>query len=164
MKTLHLLRHAKSAWDEPGLADHQRGLNRRGRRDAPRMGEALTQRMAPLPVTASTARRAQLTLEGLCEGWPALAGMPHRSDETLYTFVAEELLAWLQEQPAEPAELFIIGHNPALTDLANALDKSARLANLPTAGYLQLALRIDRWRDIRQGCGRIVYRLFPRQL
>lgn len=164
MKTLHLLRHAKSAWDEPGLGDHERGLNRRGRRDAPRMGAALARRMAPLAVTASTARRAQLTLEGLCEGWPALAGLPHRSDGTLYTFAAEELLDWLQKQAPDVGELFIIGHNPALTDLANALDEAAQLANLPTAGYLQLELRIDRWRDIRQGCGRIVYRLFPRQL
>jgi phosphohistidine phosphatase len=164
MKTLHLLRHAKSAWNQPGLADHERGLNKRGKRDAPRMGKALAARMAPLSVTASTARRAQLTLEGLCAGWPALAELPHRSEEALYTFSAAELFAWLAARPAEQAALFIIGHNPALTDLANQLDEEARLANLPTAGYLQLALRIDRWSDIRQGCGRIEYRLFPREL
>ena len=68
MKTLHLLRHAKSAWDQPHLSDRERGLNKRGRRDAPRIGEMLAQRLAPMSIAVSPARRAQLTLEGLCTG------------------------------------------------------------------------------------------------
>ena len=164
MKTLHLLRHAKSAWDQPRLSDRERGLNKRGRRDAPRMGRALAARLAPLPVAASPALRAQLTLEGLCDGWPALGALQHRTEEALYTFSAADLCAWLCEQSDAVQTLFIIGHNPALTDLANALSGGERLANLPTAGYLQLSLHIDRWRDIRQGCGRIEDSLFPRQL
>ena len=164
MKTLHLLRHAKSSWDEPGLADRERGLNQRGRRDAPRMGEALAQRMAPMALAVSPARRAQLTLAGLCEGWPALADLPHRTEEALYTFAADDIFDWLREQDDGVDALFIIGHNPALTDLANALARSDGIANLPTAGYLQLGLAIDRWRDIRQGCAQMEDCLFPRQL
>lgn len=164
MKTLHLLRHAKSSWDNPGQPDRERGLNKRGKRDAPRMGEALAQRMAPMAVDASPARRAQLTLDGVCDGWPALAEMDHRTVEDLYTFSAEDLFEWLRGRDDEQSAVFIIGHNPALTDLANALAGDDGLANLPTAGYLELSLQIDRWRDIRQGCALIEFSLFPRQL
>lgn len=164
MKTLHLLRHAKSSWDEPGLSDRDRGLNRRGQGDAPRMGEALAQRLEPMAIAASPARRAQLTLEGLCDGWTALADCAHTTVEDLYTFSADDLLDWLREQDDDQQALFIIGHNPALTDLANALAGDEGLANLPTAGYLELGLHIDRWRDLRQGCGVIEFSLFPRQL
>ena len=74
MKTLHLLRHAKSSWDEPWANDRERGLNKRGRRDAPRMGRALCAELQPMPVFVSPARRAQLTLEGVCETWPDMVG------------------------------------------------------------------------------------------
>lgn len=164
MKTLHLLRHAKSSWDDPGLSDRDRALNKRGKRDAARMGEALSRRMAPMPVVVSPARRAQRTLGGLCDGWPALAELDHTTDEDLYTFSADDLFKWLLGQDDEQQSLFIIGHNPALTDLANALAGEDALANLPTAGYLELGLQIDHWRDLRQGCGLIECSLFPRQL
>jgi phosphohistidine phosphatase len=164
MKTLHLLRHAKSSWDNPALADRERGLNNRGKRDAPRMGEALAQRMAPMVISASPARRAQLTLGGLCDGWPALRGTQHVTDEDLYTFSAEDVFDWIREQDDEQDALFIIGHNPAFTDLANALADNDGIANLPTAGYLELSLQIDLWQDLRHGCGQIEYSLFPRQL
>jgi phosphohistidine phosphatase len=164
MKTLHLLRHAKSSWDEPGLSDRERCLNKRGERDAPRMGEALSRRMEPMAIDASPALRAQLTLEGLCDGWPALGEMEHRNDEDLYTFSAGDLFEWLRERDDQRQALFLIGHNPALTELANALAADDGLANLPTAGFLELSLQIDRWRDLRQGCGVIEFSLFPRQL
>ncbi|MEH6636907.1 MAG: histidine phosphatase family protein, partial [Halioglobus sp.] len=62
MKTLHLLRHAKSSWDHPGLSDRERPLNKRGERDAPLMGKALSGEMSPMNIAVSPARRAQLTL------------------------------------------------------------------------------------------------------
>jgi phosphohistidine phosphatase len=164
MKTLHLLRHAKSAWDEPGLSDRERVLNKRGQRDAPRMGLALAARMDAISVTVSPARRAQLTLQGMCAGWPALARLSHRTDEALYTFSVTDLLAWLCARADDRQVLFIIGHNPAFTEAINFLAATDHLANLPTAGYVQLGLRVDRWRDLRQGCGYIEHSLFPRQL
>jgi len=164
VKTLHLMRHAKSAWDQPGLSDRERGLNKRGRRDAPRMGAALAQRIQPLAVAVSPARRAQLTLEGVCEGWPELADWRHTTQEDLYTFSAEDLLQWIAGREDGQAALFMIGHNPALTDLVNALTGAYELDNLPTAGYVQLALQIDHWSDLRQGCALIEHSLFPKQL
>lgn len=164
MKTLHLLRHAKSAWDQPGSSDRERGLNKRGKRDAPRMGEALSTRLAPMSASVSPAKRAQLTLEGVCNGWPQLKGMEHNTEERLYTFSAADLFDWVAEQDDRFDELFIIAHNPALTDLANHLAGQHWLDNLPTAGYVQLSLRIDHWRDLLQGCAVLERSLFPKQL
>ena len=105
MKTLHLMRHAKSSWDQPGLSDRERVLNARGARDAPRMGEALAQRLAPMSVAVSPARRAQLTLEGVCAGWPALGDVPHETQEDLYTFSSGDLLEWIAGQGDEDVAL-----------------------------------------------------------
>jgi phosphohistidine phosphatase len=164
MKDLHLLRHAKSSWDDPTLPDRDRPLNQRGRRDAPRMGAALRELMEPLPVASSPALRARLTLQGLCSAWPEVADLAHRSEEALYTFSAADLRYWLCDQPDELSARFVIGHNPGLTELVNWLAGADVLSNLPTAGYAHLSLDIERWRDLRRGCGRLERRLSPKQL
>ncbi len=138
MKTLHLLRHAKSSWDEPYRSDRERGLNKRGRRDAPRMGRALAAEIDPLPVLVSPARRAQLTLAGVCDGWPAMAGLTHQTLEELYTFSADDVVDLLRECDDARDEVFLIGHNPAFTDLVNYLAGGDPLDNLPTAGYARV--------------------------
>ena len=164
MKTLHLLRHAKSSWDEPWANDRERGLNKRGRRDAPRMGRALCAELQPMPVFVSPARRAQLTLEGVCETWPDMVGLAHETLEALYTFSADEVFELLSDCDDSRESVFLIGHNPAFTDLVNLLDRSAALGNLPTAGYARLVLSIPRWRQLTPGCGRLERLLLPREL
>jgi phosphohistidine phosphatase len=164
MRELHLLRHAKSSWARPELADRDRPLNKRGRRDAPRMGAALSAILAPRSIAVSPARRAQLTLEGLCAGWPALAECRHYTEEDLYTFSSEDLLDWVADQDDRHDSLFLIGHNPALTDLVNTLAGGRYLGNLPTAGYARLSLDITEWADVAEGCGCLEQTLFPRNL
>ena len=164
MKTLHLLRHAKSSWDNPGLADRERPLNKRGQRDAPNMGQALAQRLPPMSIAVSPARRAQLTLDGLCAGWPALGDLRHYTEEDLYTFSDDDLLDWIRAQDVRHSALFMIGHNPAFTDLVNTLSGEYVLDNLPTAGYAELALGIGSWEDLAPGCGRLTFTLFPKNL
>jgi phosphohistidine phosphatase len=164
MKTLHLMRHAKSAWNEPGVADHDRGLNARGRRDAPLMGTALALRVSPMPIAVSTARRAQLTLDGLCNAWPLLRDCEHRDEPCLYTFNVGEVLSWISRQTDNDRPLFLIGHNPALTELVNYLVGDQVLDNLPTAGYVELGLRAHKWADVGGACGVLVESLYPRQL
>lgn len=164
MKTLHLLRHAKSSWRESGLSDRDRGLNKRGRRDAPRMGRALARQIAPMSVAVSPARRAQLTLDGLCKGWPAMGEMSHHTEEDLYTFSGREVLEWITCQADSRHALFLIGHNPAFTDVVNELSGSYVLDNLPTAGYARLSLEIGDWGELRRGCGMLEHCLIPRQL
>ncbi len=164
MKHLYLLRHAKSSWKHPNLADHDRPLNRRGSRDAPRMGAALGGFMPPMVVVTSTARRARLTLAGICEGWPQLARLPHRSDPAIYTFSADDLYHWLRATDDRVPARFLIGHNPALADLLALLAPGDTFDKLPTAGFAALLLQADRWHDLSPGCGRIEKLLFPKQL
>ncbi|MBN7795641.1 histidine phosphatase family protein [Parahaliea mediterranea] len=164
MKTLHLLRHAKSSWDKPGQPDRERGLNKRGQRDAPRMGEALSHILPPMSVALSPARRAQLTLEGLCRGWPALADCRHYTEEDLYTFDGDDLLDWVRRQDDRHLALFIIGHNPALTDLVNTLVAGDGLANLPTAGYVRIECPGASWAHLGERPARLARRLFPKEL
>ncbi len=161
---LHLLRHAKSSWADPGASDRERELNHRGLRDAPRMGRALSDLVPPQPLSVSLARRAQATLEGLIEGWPELREMEHRTEEALYTFSAAELVDWIGEQPGDAETLFIVGHNPALTELPNWLTGEPVFGNVPTAGYVGLELDCDTWSELWPGCGRVVRSLFPREL
>ena len=163
-KELILLRHAKSAWDDPGAADRERGLNNRGRRNAPQMGRVLSGVLRPRAVYASPARRAQLTLGGLQDGWPALKDQPHVTEEALYTFSMEDLLSWLHTCDDSEASLFLIGHNPAMTDLINWICGETVLDNLPTAGYARMELDIEHWKDLAEGCGKLVDTIFPREL
>ena len=163
-KELLLLRHAKSAWDDPTASDRERGLNNRGRRNAPQMGRALAGMLEAGPIHVSPARRAQLTLGGLQDGWPELQGHQHVTEEALYTFAAEDLVDWLSGRDDGESSLFLIGHNPAFTDLINWLCGEYVLDNLPTAGFARLSLDVDSWSALRRGCGRLVDTLFPRQL
>lgn len=164
MKTLYLLRHAKSSWDDPGVGDRDRGLNRRGSRDAPRMGSALSTAMKPVAIRVSVARRARMTLTGLIDGWPALGELEHVVDEDLYTFSSEALCRWIGEQPDAVDPLFVIGHNPAITDAINWLLGDSRFDNIPTAGFVELQLAIPQWTMLAGGCALLGDSLFPKQL
>jgi len=165
VKTLHLLRHAKSAHGDRAVADHERDLNDRGRRDAPAIGLALRDVLDALPpVYCSTALRARRTLEGVLEGYGGPAAQAPTHDARLYTFDYRELLDWLCRLPQAQAQCLLVGHNPALTELCNQLLGRPALDNLPTAGYLQLRLAVDRWSDIAPGTGELQRWLFPRDL
>ena len=163
-RTLCLLRHAKSSWEDASVADQDRPLNARGRRDAPRMGKALAGRLEPMPVHVSPALRAQLTLGGLQEGWPALREQPHRTSAALYTFSVDELVGYLRSVDDELQTLLLIGHNPGLTDLVNWVCDRPALDHLPTAGFAQLDLTIGHWADLQRGCGRLAGHLFPKEI
>jgi phosphohistidine phosphatase len=161
---LNIMRHAKSSWGDPGMGDRERGLNSRGRRDAPRMGEALAARMPAPAVFVSPARRAQMTLEGLIQGWPVLAEREHRTVEELYTFSLTELLNWFSQQDAAGDSLFVLGHNPGLTDLVNYLCGIPVIDNLPTAGFAALIVHADSWSAMTPGSASIESHLFPKEL
>jgi phosphohistidine phosphatase len=164
LKTLLLLRHAKSAWDIPGLADRERGLKKRGIREASLMGAALVDRVLPDSIYVSSARRAQLTLEGFAVGWPGLLNVSTHTDETLYTFSVDDLFEWLAARPSCKDSVLLISHNPGMTDLVNLLAGEYWLDNVPTAGYVEMRLHIDQWRQVMQGCAEVAYTLFPGEL
>ena len=166
MKSLYLLRHAKSSWDNPGLSDIDRPLNPRGERDAPRMGKALGARLQPMTFHVSPAKRAQSTFRNLQLQWPGLTAEHGVTVAALYTFDYRSLMKWIAQQASDLSDLAIVGHNPALTDLTNYLVGYGALANIPTAGWVELTLELRDWADIPQfgGRGQLSYRLFPREL
>lgn len=166
MKNLYLMRHAKSSWEDPSLADIERPLNQRGRRDAPKMGATLGARLVPMTFHVSPAERAQRTFRGMRKNWSGLKKTHGVTTPPLYTFDYLEVLDWIARQPAETDRLALIGHNPALTELVNYFVGPGTMDNLPTAGWVELLLGIDDWSQARHavGKGELVYRLFPREL
>ena len=146
VKTLLVLRHAKSSWDDSSLDDHQRPLNARGERDAPRMGRlARKKRLDVELIISSDAIRAHLTALAVADA----AGYRGQIllDERLYHASATEILEVLSSVVDDNiATLMIVGHNPGLEDLVAQL--TGEPEGLPTAALAQIALPIDRWRDL----------------
>jgi len=141
MKTLVIIRHAKSSWDNRELSDHDRPLNRRGLRDAPVMGARLTEWGPPVDrVISSSAVRALTTAELITQEM----GLPWDEiviDEALYHASEEDLLEIIQEQEDYLDGLMMFGHNPGMTCLVNDLSE-LDLDNLPTCGVVTLQFDI----------------------
>jgi phosphohistidine phosphatase len=145
VKTLILVRHAKSRWKKP-LPDRLRPLNKRGQRDAPMMGERLARReIEPDLIVSSPATRALVTAEAIAQeiGYPE---EEIRADERLYNASAFELLEIIQELDDALEHVMLFGHNPGLTDLANEL--GCDIDNIPTCGVVELRFEVDSWANI----------------
>lgn len=163
MKTLLMLRHAKSSRDDPSLEDHERPLNKRGRRDGPRMGELMREhRLTPDLIISSDAARARLTAESVAQaaGYAGAIVL----DKHLYMAGPADILAVLRTVPETKAEtVMIVGHNPGLEELVAQLTGDQE--DLPTAALAQITLPIDRWRDLRSSTrGELVGLWRPKEL
>ena len=147
MKTLVIVRHAKSSWDNRGLSDHDRPLNRRGLKDAPVMGARLADWGPPVDrVISSSALRALTTAELITQEM----GLPWDEiviEEALYHASEEEMLEIIQEQADYLDGLMIFGHNPGMTYLVNELS-DLDLENLPTCGVVTLQFNIEHWTEV----------------
>ena len=145
MKTLLLLRHAKSDWDNSELADYDRPLNGRGRRDAPRMGQLLAQHdLMPDLIVTSAARRAATTAE-LVALAAEYAGDIHYTEE-LYLADPETFLDVARDTPDGVVRLMLVGHNPGIEELVSEL--AGHDESMPTAALACFQLAVDRWSDL----------------
>lgn len=148
MKTLTLLRHAKSSWDTPGLADKDRPLNKRGFRDAPEMAVRLQEAsIRPSLILSSPAVRAWETAKVVAQqiGYP-LEFLQREAD--LYLASRRKLIEVIGRQDNGFNSMLVVAHNPGLTDLANYL-VAGLTDNLPTSGIVSINLASDEW-DLRQ--------------
>jgi phosphohistidine phosphatase len=169
MKTLLLLRHAKSSWDNPGGRDIDRPLAPRGRRTAPLIGGYLRDRqLLPDLVLCSTARRARETYDLVV---PAVGGAAIQFEQGLYLAPPAALLRLVQATPAAVERLLVVGHNPGLqqfaVQLAGAGDEAARErlhAKFPTAGLAILTFAVARWKEVAPGAGRLESFVVPRDV
>lgn len=162
MKTLLLLRHAKSSWKEEGLADHDRPLNKRGKRDAPRMGKLLRKEgLIPDVIVTSTAKRARKTARMVAES-SGYSGKIVKS-ETLYQAGSERFSMVLSALPEEVERVMLVGHNPDLEEFLETLIGESR--GMPTAALAEIRLNIDSWKKLKpESAGRLINMWSPREL
>lgn len=162
MKRLYLIRHAKSSWAEPGLRDFDRPLNDRGKSDAPFMGKRLAKYgIRPDLILASPAKRTRKTAERIAEA----VGYPQADilyDQAIYEAEVPSLLHVLALVPASIVELFLVGHNYAITDLAEYLSGQS-LGNIPTCGIVAVEFTEGSWAGLQAGSGRMLFFDFPKK-
>jgi phosphohistidine phosphatase len=147
MKTLLILRHAKSSWKDPYLADHDRPLNKRGKRDAPIMGLLLREKgLLPDLILCSTAKRARKTVESVVES----SGYDGQVQLTrdFYQAYPVAFFTILGEIPDEYQRVMIVGHNPDLEELVEMLTGDYEL--MPTAALAQVGLPIQSWEELNE--------------
>lgn len=161
MKTLLVLRHAKSSWVEAGLSDFERPLNERGRRDAPRMGRLLRKRaLRPDLILCSPAERTRQTA-ALLTSAAGLDAEP-RYDERIYEASAGRLIDVLSEVEAEAESVLLVGHNPGAEKLIEVL--TGERERMTTAALARVALDIDAWDKVGVGVGRLEWVVRPKEL
>jgi phosphohistidine phosphatase len=133
---LWLIRHAKSAWNQPGLADFDRPLNARGQRDGPRMQQWLSEQPDPPQwIWCSDAVRTQETAKFVCA---AFSDATFVLDHRLYHAGPETILNLIHETPEQADTVAIIAHNPGITQVRNLLCPDTYLDNMPTFGVAHL--------------------------
>jgi phosphohistidine phosphatase len=162
VKTLLLLRHAKSDRSAPHAGDHERPLNERGRASARRIGRALARlRQTPEQVLTSTAVRARRTAELAAEagGWSC----PVRATRALYLSSPEAVLEEIGKEDDRMERLLVVGHEPSWSELASRLIGGGRL-ELPTAAVLRIDCEAARWSELAVHRGGLVWLLTPRLL
>jgi phosphohistidine phosphatase len=167
MKRLYLLRHAKSSWDDPTLADRDRPLAPRGRRAAKVMAKHLRRNaIAPQLVLCSPSSRTRQTLTRIAPALGKSAEVQIRSE--LYAASAAELLAVLRQVPDGVGSVMLIGHNPGLQDLALSLARGGPeidrvRGKFPTAALATLGFRAG-WRELAPGSAELVSFVKPKEL
>jgi phosphohistidine phosphatase len=147
MKTLLLLRHAKSSWKQPELNDHERPLNKRGKKEAPKVGKYLKENdLVPDLILSSTARRAHETAEAVAEE----SGYDKEIElyQDLYLSDTGCYLDILQRLSDTATRVLVVGHNPDLDELLALLTDVNEHMN--TAALAQIDLPISSWNELNE--------------
>lgn len=157
MKTLYLLRHAKSSWDDPALADFDRPLNERGIRTAPFMGKLMARNgFAPSIILSSPAVRASQTANAVKDAAELVAEV--HLEHQIYEASPHSLSQVVSELDDGHDSAMIVGHNPGMEGFIRYLTGS--LEPMPTAALAVIELQVDEWKSVGEGCGELreVYR------
>lgn len=168
MKTLILLRHAKSGWDDPVARDFDRALNPKGQRAAQAIGRHLKAQGIEFDhVVASPATRVVETLEHVGQGYGS--DLAPAWDQRIYLASAAALLDLVHELPDAANRVLIAGHNPGLEELVLTLVPDGALrgdveTKFPTASLAEIHFEADRWRDVAAGKGELARFTRPRDL
>jgi phosphohistidine phosphatase len=161
MKTLLLLRHAKSSWKDTSVRDFDRPLNQRGLKAAPAIGRLMRKRkLQPELVLSSPAERARQTTQLVLEA----AGLKTevRYDERIYEASAARLFEIVSQLDDEAEVVMMVGHNPGFEELLEALTGTGR--SLSTAALACIELDIERWSKVRAGENQLAWLVRPKEL
>jgi phosphohistidine phosphatase len=161
MKTIYLIRHAKSSWKEPNQLDIERPLNNRGKNDAPFIGKKLKDLEVNLEfIVCSPANRTRQTVSLLCEqlNYPINTV---KFDKNIYEAPLTNLIQAVNKIPTQFNEVALIGHNPSITYLANYLTDNY-IDNIPTCGVVKIELEIDNWNEVIKGIGLQKFFIYPK--
>lgn len=170
MKTLVIFRHAKSAWDNPILRDHDRSLAPRGRNAAPKMGAWFHEKeISPDHILCSSSQRTRETLS---------AALPYFTSEQRITITEHvyhgsgtDYVEMIKAEPDATNTLMLLGHNPSCEDAAAFFASrgdpallSMMASKFPTAAAAVIRFEVARWSDLVPGCGELLHFQIPRLL
>lgn len=162
MKKLFLIRHAKSSWSDTTVSDFYRTLNKRGKKDAPFIASKLNEFGArPDVILSSPAKRAKKTAIFMADGVGFSKDLIVYDDK-IYSASTQELLQVLKMVNDKTNELFLVGHNFAITDLAVSLTGEA-IDNIPTSGIVAMECKIKKWSDIGTRCAKMLLFDYPKR-
>ena len=160
MKNLYLIRHAKSEWKSNYKNDFDRALNKRGKKAVLTMGNVLKEKkIIPDLILSSSAKRAKLTAKGLAQeiGYNGTI----KFIDTFYLAEPAIILKYIQEVDDIIDTLFLVGHNPEITQLGNIMTDNY-IDNVPTLGIVAIELPIEHWRKLKTEDGKIKFFIYPK--
>ncbi|SRR5258705_1605258 len=162
MKTIVLIRHAKSSWKFPELKDIDRPLKKRGLNEAPLMGKVLKDlHLTPDLIVTSPAVRAMTTAKMIAHEFGFIENqiIP---EHKLYMESKSKLLKEINKIDDKYNTVFLVGHNPGLTDLANYLSGES-IDNIPTSGAFGIQFECNTWAEVEKGKGKKTFFEFPKK-
>jgi len=170
VRTIYLLRHAKSSWKDQALADFERPLNKRGRAAAKGVGRHIVNAgMIPAQILCSSAARTRETLARIAK--ILSAPVPTRYEKGIYLASANVLLRRLRRLDDSLGSVMLIGHNPGMEQLALLLtqdhdgaDRNRMALKYPTGALAMVETDVERWADLQPECGRLAAFVTPRDL
>jgi phosphohistidine phosphatase len=163
MKTLYLMRHAKSSWSFDELSDQERPLNDRGRDDAPRMGQALAKRHITLDLLVSSPAVRALSTAVLVARELSYPHDKIRVEPCIYQADLDTLLAVVRDLPDAADAVLLTGHNPTFTDTANYLLPSSGLTHeMPTAAVVCIRFQTDHWAEAGPATAEFYFYDYPK--
>lgn len=163
MKTLLLIRHAKSSWDAPGLSDFDRSLNERGKKDAPEMARRLKEKDLSIDLfVSSPAKRARKTAKYFAEVFDVKKD-EIQLVEALYMATPEAFRQTVAELKNKHKVVALISHNPGITEFANGLTDH-RIDDMPTCSIFALQADTDHWKDFEKADKKFLFFDFPKSV
>ncbi len=163
MKKLYIIRHAKSSWKDSSLDDFDRGLSKRGKKDIKLMAKWLKEKGCyPDIIISSPAKRAKKTSKKIVK----ILGIDKKMlkyDRRIYEASREDLLRVLKDCDNSYENLFLVGHNPSLNELAEFLSNSV-IFNIPTSGIFCIGFDIKKWSEIDRVKGKVIFFEYPKKL